>query len=207
MQDDVKTLEPSVANIKHVITLLAPKVDEDLLVEMNKINERLATTWITVIAGALQKNGVLNTALSLTRQTVGGIESTNTWLNELEIEIPPPVVINSTSELSQTLRKLNALKNRVDLKTSECKGFIEAGKIEKFSCHASLALKSFITTGNVVVANALVSEEMKANFRSFCQRWNNVSGGVLERQRALKAASHHYGEFKGSFKLMKIFIC
>ncbi|KAI9557614.1 dystrophin [Daphnia sinensis] len=176
LQDDVKTLEPSVANIKHVITLLAPKVDEDLLAEMNEINERLATTWITVIAGALQKNGVLTTALSLTRQTVDGIESTNTWLNELELEIPPPAVINSTSELSQTLRKLNALKNRVDLKTNEYKSFIEAG--------------------NAVVAHPHVSEELKDNFRLLSQRWNAVSGGVVERQRALKAASHHYGEFK-----------
>lgn len=106
-------------------------MDEDLLAEMNEINERLATTWITVIAGALQKNGVLTTALSLTRQTVDGIQSTNTWLSELELEIPPPAVINSTSELSQTLRKLNALKNRVDLKTNEYKSFIEAGKTEK----------------------------------------------------------------------------
>uniref|UniRef100_A0A0N8BMF8 Dystrophin major muscle n=2 Tax=Daphnia magna TaxID=35525 RepID=A0A0N8BMF8_9CRUS len=176
LQDDVKTLEPSVVNIKHVITLLAPKVDEDLLAEMNEINERLATTWITVIAGALQKNGVLTTALSLTRQTVDGIQSTNTWLSELELEIPPPAVINSTSELSQTLRKLNALKNRVDLKTNEYKSFIEAG--------------------NAVVAHPLVGEEMKDNFRLLSQRWNDVSGGVVERQRALKAASHHYGEFK-----------
>ncbi|EFX89386.1 dystrophin [Daphnia pulex] len=177
LQDDVKILEPSVVNVKHVITLLAPKVDEELLAEMNKISERLATTWITVIAGALQKNGVLATALSLTRQTFEGVESTNVWLNELELEIPPPAVINSTSELSQTLRKLNALKNRVDLKTSEYKCFIEAG--------------------NAVVANPLVSNvELKDNLRQLSQRWNDVSGGVLDRQRALKAASHHYGEFK-----------
>ncbi|XP_046644687.1 utrophin-like isoform X8 [Daphnia pulicaria] len=177
LQDDVKILEPSVVNVKHVISLLAPKVDEELSAEMNKISERLATTWITVIAGALQKNGVLATALSLTRQTVEGIESTNVWLNELELEIPPPAVINSTSELSQTLRKLNALKNRVDLKTSEYKCFSEAG--------------------NAVVANPLVSNvELKDNLRQLSQRWNDVSGGVLDRQRALKAASHHYGEFK-----------
>jgi hypothetical protein len=112
-------------------------VDEELLAEMNKISERLATTWITVIAGALQKNGILTTALSLTRQTVEGIESTNVWLNELELEIPPHAVINSTSELSQTLRKLNALKNRVDLKTSEYKCFVEAGITQEASRHTS----------------------------------------------------------------------
>ena len=128
LQDDVKILEPSVTNVKHVITLLAPKVDEDLLDEMNKISERLATTWITVIADALQKNSVLHTALTLTRRAVEGIESTNIWLNELELDIPPPAIINSTSELSQTLRKLNALKNRVDLKTNEYKSFMDAGK-------------------------------------------------------------------------------
>jgi hypothetical protein len=47
------------------------------------------------------------------------------------------------------------------------------------------------------VANPLVNEELKDNLRLLSQRWNDVSGGVLERQRALKAASHHYGEFKG----------
>lgn len=127
----MKTLEPSVSNVKHVISLLAPKVDENLFNEMNGISERLATTWITVIADALQKNGVLNTALNLTRQTVEGMESTELWLNELEEEVPPPAVINSTSELSQTLRKLNALKNRVDMKTSEYKSFIDAGKTHR----------------------------------------------------------------------------
>jgi hypothetical protein len=48
------------------------------------------------------------------------------------------------------------------------------------------------------VANPLVSNaELKDNLRQLSQRWNDVSGGVLDRQRALKAASHHYGEFKG----------
>ncbi len=47
------------------------------------------------------------------------------------------------------------------------------------------------------MANPLVNEELKDNLRLLSQRWNDVSGGVLERQRALKAASHHYGEFKG----------
>ncbi len=124
----MKILEPSVTNVKHVITLLAPKVDEYLLNEMNQISDRLATTWITVIAEALQKNGLLNTALTSTRRTVEGIESTNIWLNELELDIPPPAIINSTSELSQTLRKLNALKNRVDLRTNDYKSFLDAGK-------------------------------------------------------------------------------
>lgn len=45
-------------------------------------------------------------------------------------------------------------------------------------------------------ANSNVNEEYKALFNQFVQRWNDVAGDVLERQRALKAASHHYGEFK-----------
>lgn len=95
---------------------------------MNGISERLATTWISVIADASQKNNTLNTALALTRQTVEGIESIETWINELETEVPTPAVIDSTSELSQTLRKLNALKSRVDSKASEYKTFMDAGK-------------------------------------------------------------------------------
>lgn len=77
---------------------------------------------------------------------------------------------------------------------------------KKSNCHASLVLQSVITTGNAVVAHPLVGEEMKDNFRLLSQRWNDVSGGVVERQRALKAASHHYGEFKGSLILVKICI-
>ena len=128
LQEDVKTLEPSVSNVKHVISLLVPKVDQDLLTEMNGISERLATTWISVVADALEKNKILYTALELTRQTVEGIESTEIWINDLHGEIPTPAIINSTSELSQTLRKLNALKSRVDSKAGEYKTFMDAGK-------------------------------------------------------------------------------
>ena len=58
-------------------------------------------------------------------------------------------------------------------------------------------LKDFATTGNAVVANPIVNEELRNSLSHLSQRWNDVAGGVLERQRALKAASHHYGEFKG----------
>ena len=58
-------------------------------------------------------------------------------------------------------------------------------------------LKDFVTTGNAVVANPIVNEELRNSLSHLSQRWNDVAGGVLERQRALKAASHHYGEFKG----------
>jgi len=51
-----------------------------------------------------------------------------------------------------------------------------------------------------VVANANVNEELKNKFNQLNCRWNDIAGAILERQRALKAASHHYGEFKGYFR-------
>lgn len=50
--------------------------------------------------------------------------------------------------------------------------------------------------GNVVVAHSNVNEEFKTGFLQLIQQWNDVAGTLLERQRTLKAASHHYGEFK-----------
>lgn len=127
LQDDVKTLEPSLRNVKHVISLLLPKADEELSKELNRINERLSTTWVTVVADSTQKNAVLKTALDLTKRALEGIAATNQWLDELQADTPEPTVINSTSELSQTLRKLNTLKNRVDSKSIEYKPIVDAG--------------------------------------------------------------------------------
>lgn len=116
-------------NVIRVISLLSPKADEQLSQELKKINERLSTTWVTVVADSTQKNAVLKNALDLTKRTLEGITTTNQWLDELQTDIPEPAVINSTSELSQTLRKLNALKNRVDAKAIEYKSIVDAGKI------------------------------------------------------------------------------
>lgn len=124
----MKTLEPSLRNVKHVISLLSPKADEELSQELNRINERLSTTWVTVVADSTHKNAVLKTALDLTKRTLGGIITTNEWLDEFQSDIPEPSVINSTSELSQTLRKLNSLKNRVDTKAIDYKSIVDAGK-------------------------------------------------------------------------------
>lgn len=173
----MKTLEPSVSNIKRVIGILSPLVDEDLLTELNRISDRLNTTWVTVVADAERKNSALKEALHLTRRAVDGITSLNAWLNEMEGDIQLGALINSTSELSQTLRKLNALKNRADLKASDYKSVVDA---------ASAVLNS----------NQNINEEFKNNFDQFNQKWNDVVGSVLDRQKALKAASHHYGEFK-----------
>ena len=112
----MKTLEPSVSNINNCVLLLSPKVDEELQAELKKTTEQLNSSWIRVVADAKEKNGILKGALDLTRKSIEGISSTNEWLNELEVEIPAIGVINSTSELSQTLRKLNALKNRAEFK-------------------------------------------------------------------------------------------
>ena len=130
LQEDVKTLEPSVSNINNCVLLLSRKVDEDLQVELNKTTEQLNSAWIHVVSDAKEKNGILKGALDLTRKSMEGIASTNQWLDELEVEIPAIVVINSTSELSQTLRKLNALKNRVDSKTVEYRSVLDAGMIQ-----------------------------------------------------------------------------
>lgn len=40
---------------------------------------------------------------------------------------------------------------------------------------------------------------MKNTFDALIQKWNKLTSAVLERQKALKAASHHYGEFKGNY--------
>ena len=127
LQEDVKTLEPSVSNINNCVLLLSPKVDEELQMELKRTTEQLNSSWIRVVADAKEKNGILKGALDLTRKSIEGIGSTNQWLNELEVEIPAIGVINSTSELSQTLRKLNALKNRVDSKTVEYRSVLDAG--------------------------------------------------------------------------------
>ncbi len=66
-------------------------------------------------------------------------------------------------------------------------------------------LRKIVPAGNAVVANPIVNEEMRNSLSLVSQRWNDVAGGVLERQRALKAASHHYGEFKGESRLMMWF--
>ena len=127
LQDDVKILEPSVVNIKRVIDILARKVDDELKAELDSINQRLDTTWIKVVADAMQKNGQLKSAMDLTCRTLEGIASTGLLLDELQVDIPPTVIINSTSELSQTLRKLNMLKNRIDLKTADYRSVVDAG--------------------------------------------------------------------------------
>lgn len=133
MQEDVKKLEPNVSNIKRVIDILSPKVEEELLKELKRIKERLDTTWVTVVAESLKKNNSLKTALELTQRTVEGTASIRSYLDELLPDIPAAAVINSTTELSQTLRKLNALKNRVDMKTNEYRSIVDAGKIFLFS--------------------------------------------------------------------------
>jgi len=127
LQADVKTLEPSVINIKRVVDLLALKVDDELKEELNKISQRLDTTWINVVADALEKNSQLKNALDLTRRTLDGITSIDLLLDELQVDIPPTVIINSTSELSQTLRKLNTLKNRIDAKVADYRSVVDAG--------------------------------------------------------------------------------
>ena len=127
LQADVKTLEPSVINIKRVVSVLALKVDDVLKEELDKISQRLDTTWINVVADALEKNSQLKNALDLTRRTLDGITSIDLLLDELQVDIPPTVIINSTSELSQTLRKLNTLKNRVDTKVADYRSVVDAG--------------------------------------------------------------------------------
>lgn len=114
-------------NIKRVIDILARKVDDELKAELDSINQRLDTTWIKVVADAMQKNGQLKSAMDLTCRTLEGIASTGLLLDELQVDIPPTVIINSTSELSQTLRKLNMLKNRIDLKTADYRSVVDAG--------------------------------------------------------------------------------
>lgn len=121
------------SNIKRVIDILSPKVEEELLKELKRIKERLDTTWVTVVAESLKKNNSLKNALELTQRTVEGTASIRSYLDELLPDIPAAAVINSTAELSQTLRKLNALKNRVDMKTNEYRSIVDAGKIFPFS--------------------------------------------------------------------------
>lgn len=121
------------SNIKRVIDILSPKVEEELLKELKRIKERLDTTWVTVVAESLKKNNSLKNALELTQRTVEGTASIRSYLDELLPDIPAAAVINSTAELSQTLRKLNALKNRVDMKTNEYRSIVDAGKIFLFS--------------------------------------------------------------------------
>ncbi len=65
--------------------------------------------------------------------------------------------------------------------------FISSGLFHLFSA---------LFLGNVVVAHSNVNEEFKTGFLQLIQQWNDVAGTLLERQRTLKAASHHYGEFK-----------
>ena len=114
-------------NIKRVVSVLALKVDDVLKEELDKISQRLDTTWINVVADALEKNSQLKNALDLTRRTLDGITSIDLLLDELQVDIPPTVIINSTSELSQTLRKLNTLKNRVDTKVADYRSVVDAG--------------------------------------------------------------------------------
>ncbi len=52
----------------------------------------------------------------------------------------------------------------------------------------------FRVAGNLVLSHQ--ADDVKDRLDKLTQRWNEVCGGILERHRALKAASHHYGEFK-----------
>lgn len=113
--------------MKHVIGILSPKVTEVVLEELKRISDRLDTTWITVVADSLKRNAALRGALDLTRRSMEGISSIHLWLDELQVDIPAAAPINSTSELSQTLRKLNMLKNRIDAKTSEYRSVVDSG--------------------------------------------------------------------------------
>ena len=114
-------------NINYVVQVLTPKADEALLVDLSQSVERLNSTWTRVITEAKQKNRRLKEALDTTRRMVDGLNGVHPWIDELEADIPASAVINSTSELSQTLRKLNSLKNRVDLKAADYKSVVDAG--------------------------------------------------------------------------------
>jgi hypothetical protein len=116
-----------VTNINYVVGVLTPKADEALLLDLSQSVERLNSTWTQVITEAKQKNRRLKEALDTTRRMVDGLNGVHPWIDELEADIPASAVINSTSELSQTLRKLNSLKNRVDLKAADYKSAVDAG--------------------------------------------------------------------------------
>ena len=64
--------------------------------------------------------------------------------------------------------------------------------------HELYSISLLCISGNAVVANSNVTQEIKDILNQLVQRWNDIPGAILERQRALKAASHHYGEFKGN---------
>lgn len=49
--------------------------------------------------------------------------------------------------------------------------------------------------GSLIVGKASCVDTEK-RLEQLSRRWDEVCGGVLERQRTLKEASHHYGEFK-----------
>ena len=60
-----------------------------------------------------------------------------------------------------------------------------------FTC---VVLGCFCVAGNLVLSHQ--ADDVKDRLDKLTQRWNQICGGILERHRALKAASHHYGEFK-----------
>jgi len=129
LQDDVETLEPSMANIKCVVGALSGRVDDGLRAHLDRSAERLGATWSRVVGEAHQKNLRLKEALEVTRSLAHGAASLAPWIDELAADVASSDAIHSTAELSAALRKLNALKNRIDAKSVEYKSVVDAGAV------------------------------------------------------------------------------
>ena len=127
LQEDVVTLEPSVTNVNYVVRMLSTKTADDLQCQLTGMIDDLNKTWHQVVSDSRLKNERLNEALDRTRQLKTMTDSLDYWLGDIEADIPAAAVINSTSELSVALRKLNSLKNRIELRAAEANSLIETG--------------------------------------------------------------------------------
>ena len=160
-------------------------------------------SWDTTVQAALTQNQKLRSACEKTREVLDLIHEINTFLDQLEQELPLQSVVTDAPELSQRTYKLLQLRDKTDRKSSvlnrlstTVSQLIESesegeggGNVGGSNVQPATASTAVTTAQNKPSALEIKLSEVQT-------RWSTLTEPVTNQYTKMREASTDYGEFK-----------
>ncbi len=163
----------------------------------------MVKSWDTTVQAALTQNQKLRSACEKTREVLDLIHEINTFLDQLEQELPLQSVVTDAPELSQRTYKLLQLRDKTDRKSSvlnrlstTVSQLIESesegeggGNVGGSNAQPATASTAVTTAQNKPSALEIKLSEVQT-------RWSTLTEPVTNQYTKMREASTDYGEFK-----------
>ena len=147
------------------------------------------TNWETIVLAAAAQNRKLQAAYTKSREVFDLLQEINTFLDQLEVELPGEGVVTEPPELSQRTYRLLQLRDRTDRKSCV---------LDRLSSTVSELLEGSPTTADPAASSAgpKVASNLGTRLTEVQSRWSSLTAPVSRQYTRMKEASTDYGEFK-----------